>query len=196
MIAYLRWGAYALLLAGLAYSQRALYSHALEVGTLRTEAAHAEQQREMRRLISLGAQEQRASVVAAHTAQLGRASQSAAQLAQKQRGLDDFFNRLEAASNAAQNPFKSAADAPSCILPDERLRIWRAANAGMDAGAGFDAPESDAAGGGAAAPASAAPAGQRRDAGAGAQPPAGGQDVSRLGSADVQLAPFFAAPMP
>lgn len=186
--------------AAIGYGLWRLYSHGVEVGSHRTEAAHEADQRELRHLAKLHAQTQRTEAVATHTAQLDRSAKAAGQQAKKQRGLDDFFNRLEAASNvtlnAAQTPFKSAVDAPSCILPDERLRIWRAANAGMDARAGFDAAESDATGISPAAAPPSAPASQRGDSGVGAQPPARGQDVPRTGGASVQPAIVFRAPVP
>ena len=90
--------------------------------------------------------------------------------------IDKVFVQLE----------QEAADAPAhpvdgCVLPDERLRAWAAANAGPgDTGAPAAQP--------AAAPPSAAPAPLGPDAGPGGQPPRGGQGLPPGGQPAVPAA--------
>jgi hypothetical protein len=95
--------------------------------------------------------------------------------------LDKTFDHLE----------KEQAHAPvdpvdACVLPDDRLRIWRAANAGLEAGQDGASAQPD----GAAATAAATGVGPH--ARPGSEPPAGEQGLSPAGLADVPAAGVLA----
>ncbi|HEX7866569.1 MAG TPA: hypothetical protein VF555_16555 [Variovorax sp.] len=95
---------------------------------------------------------------------------------QDRAALDAFFQQLD----------REAKDAPTSaddhyVLPDERLRTWRAANAGRaDPGAAGGKPDSGAS--------AAAPAAHGADTGSGSEPPRGGEGVSPARIADVPAA--------
>ncbi|WP_155419674.1 hypothetical protein [Variovorax paradoxus] len=105
---------------------------------------------------------------------LARAAHTGAAREQDRAALDALFQRLDKEANDAPT---AAHD--SYVLPDDRLRIWRAANAGPGPDRGEPSSESDRA---ASAPAAA---GHGGDSGAGVQPPRGGEGVSQPGLADV-----------
>ncbi|MFP5473078.1 MAG: hypothetical protein ACLGJD_05510 [Gammaproteobacteria bacterium] len=103
---------------------------------------------------------------------LARASATGRAREADRAALDSLFNKLA----------KEAADAPSAavdhyVLPDDRLRVWRAANAGPGADPGEAGGEPD---GGAAATAAA---GDRPHPGPGGEPRAGGAGLSPAGFA-------------
>ncbi|MDP9990911.1 hypothetical protein J2W28_002081 [Variovorax boronicumulans] len=112
-----------------------------------------------------------------------RAGEAGALREQDRDGLDALFQRLS----------KEAKDAPTAaddryVLPDERLHVWRAANAGggPDRGAASAQPDHSTQ--------AAAAAGLGRDSGAGGKPPRGGEGLSQPGFADVPPAGVSAAP--
>ncbi|WP_447776342.1 hypothetical protein [Variovorax boronicumulans] len=110
-------------------------------------------------------------------ADIKRAGQTGADRERDRAALDTLFQRLE----------QEAKDAPSAdhdryVLPDDRLRLWRAANAGPGGDRGVAAGEPDH-----ASSASAAAA-LGRDRRAGSEPPAGSEGLPRLGLADVSPA--------
>jgi Sec-independent protein translocase protein TatA len=108
---------------------------------------------------------------------LTRSAQTGAAREQDRASLDALFQRLE----------REAKDAPSAahdsyVLPDDRLQLWRAANAGpgRDRGQATGEPHVSAEG--------AAAAALGTDRGPGGQPQAGGKGLSRPGVADVPVA--------
>lgn len=107
-------------------------------------------------------------------ADLARSAQTGAAHEQDRAALDALFQRLDKEANDAPTTARD-----SYVLPDDRLRIWRAANAGPGPDRG------DAIGEHHQAPAAPPAAGLGGDSGAGGQPPQGGEGVSRPGFADV-----------
>jgi hypothetical protein len=63
-------------------------------------------------------------------ADLDRSARTGTRREQSRQSIDARFNRLQEAAHAAPTPAAAAADAALCVLSDERLRLWRAANAG------------------------------------------------------------------
>ncbi len=123
------------------------------------------------------------SAEAAHTkaktktrSDLQRAASTGHAREQDRAALDAFFQQLD----------REAKDAPTTaddhyVLPDERLRVWRDANAGRtDPGAAGGQPDSGAS--------AAAPAAHGADTGPGSEPPPGGEGVSPARIADVPAA--------
>ncbi|WP_431511630.1 hypothetical protein [Variovorax sp. DAIF25] len=105
---------------------------------------------------------------------LKRAAEAGELREQDRAALDALFQRLS----------KEAANAPTAaddryVLPDDRLQLWRAANAGGGPDRGTAAGQPDH------APEATAAAGFGRDSGAGSESPRGGEGLPRPGLADV-----------
>lgn len=114
---------------------------------------------------------------------LKRAAEAGELREQDRAALDALFQRLS----------KEAANAPTAaddryVLPDDRLQLWRAANAGSGPDRGAAAGQLDH------APQAATAAGLGRDSGAGGEPSSGGEGLSRSGIADVPAPAVPAAP--
>ncbi len=108
-------------------------------------------------------------VIKKATADTRRANATGAQYERQRAAIESHSAQLETeAAHAPSDPVDR------CVLPAERLRSWRDANAGPGAGA----TERGAAG---EAPAAAA-AGIGGDARSGGQPPGGGEGLSPAGS--------------
>lgn len=91
------------------------------------------------------------------------------------RNIDHFYNKLK---QEAANDAPDSAD--NYVLPDERLRRWRAANRGADSSAAANKPDTGT-------PAAAA-TGKRADTDAGKRPHGSGETVPPTGGADVRVA--------
>lgn len=175
---YFAMAALTLLLAAAGFALYKLYSHGKQVGQSEQREEINERIREANRGRRLEAEKT-----------LARAQRTGARFEKDRAGLDALFETLEKeALNVDQTQLKTAIDSAACELPAERLRIWRAANAGFRAGA-----EDRAAGQPDAAPAAAAAANQRPDGGAGGQSSASGQGLSPARGAAVWPARIFRA---
>lgn len=91
------------------------------------------------------------------------------------RNIDHFYNNLK---QEAVNETPDSAD--NYVLPDERLRRWRAANRGSDSSTASSKPDAGAA--------ATATASGREHTDAGGEPHGSGEDVPPTGSADVRAA--------
>lgn len=105
--------------------------------------------------------------------------------------FDQLGAQLAAAHQQTGDPYASAIDGGTCVLPAERLRIWQAANRGHASGAAADH------GATAIQPAGSAPTpaatDQRANAHAGAQPSGDGAHVSPTGGATLRPAAMAAS---
>jgi len=125
---------------------------------------------------SQAAEAGRAKAKAKTRTDLQRAASTGHAREQDRAALDALFQQLD----------REAKDAPTTaddnyVLPDERLRIWRAANAGRtDSGAAGSEPDGRAS--------AVAPAAHGSDTGPGSEPPSGGTGVSPARIADVPAA--------
>lgn len=142
-------------------------------------------------LFALGGTAQKAKTVAADVkatgeaqtkantetrATIARANKAGHAREQGRQAIDTFFQQLD---REARDAPSSAAD--SYVLPDDRLRLWRQANAGgPDTGAAAGQPHDGAA--------SSAAAADRANPGPGGEPPGSGPGVSPARDADVQPA--------
>jgi hypothetical protein len=169
--------AFAVLSAGamaLRFAVQAVYDRGVAAGRTQCQASVAT-------ATVQGQQQQAAQVLAQATADITHA-QAAGRVREVERvRIQTVFQVIEKeARHAPPDPVDS------CVLPDDRLRLWAAANAGalepLAPGAGAPGAQPDA------GPAAAAPAGIGPDAGPGGQPPPGGDAVPLAGQPDVQPA--------
>lgn len=112
-----------------------------------------------------------AQVIDTHDKKEERGHQVEKASVKKQAAQDQFFDRLEVeAAHATNNKTESSA-AAECVLDAERLRIWRAANAGAEA-AGVSSFDRTVPG--------FATAAERTDQRSGTESPTGGAAISPM----------------